>query len=85
MHGRWAHDVFLANKGIALVKTEAYPVVSHGPAPAPDPGRCKGLGDDLVAITVTVDDGAVYELATAAEHAELLTLPFDLDLTTTDA
>ena len=82
MHGRWVHDVFLANTGLALVKTDAYPVVSHGPAPAPDPARCKGLGDHLVALMVTIDDGRVYELATSVDNAALLTLPFDLDATT---
>lgn len=81
LHARWVHDVLLANKGLALVHTDAYPIVSVGPAPAPDPGECKGLGDAPVAMTVTTDEGAVYEIAAAGENAELLALPFDHDPT----
>ncbi|MGI9667890.1 MAG: hypothetical protein ACR2N2_12485 [Acidimicrobiia bacterium] len=79
LHARWVHDVLLANKGLALVVTDAYAIVSVGPAAAPDPGECKGLGDSPVAMTVQTDEGEAFEIAASRDQAELLALPFDHD------
>ncbi len=76
LHARWVHDVLLANKGIGLNLTTAYPVESSSTTEPPNPSECKGLGDDLVAITVHTDSGTTYELGTSRENAKLLVQPF---------
>ena len=76
LYARWVHDVLLANKGIGLNLTAAYPVASSAATAPPDPSECKGFGDDLVSVTVQTDSGTTYELGTAREYLELLVQPF---------
>ena len=76
LHARWVHDVLLANKGLGLNLTAAYPVASTATADPPEPSECKGFGDDLVGLTVQTDSGTTYELGTARENVKLLHQPF---------
>ncbi len=76
LHARWVHDVLLANKGIGLNLTDAYPIASSATADPPDPSECKGLGDDRVGVTVRTDSGTTYELGTARKNVKLLLQAF---------
>jgi hypothetical protein len=75
-YARWVHDVLLVHAGLALVRFQALPVrAADGPI-APAPGvKLKG-GGEPVSLQVTLDDGSVFDVATSASGAELLSGPF---------
>lgn len=76
-YARWVQRVLLSNKGAFLNLTDAYPVASGVRTNDPDSAKCKGLGERVVAVTITTDDGMSLEIATSAEFTELLFAPFD--------
>ena len=78
MHALWVHDVLLANKGFARVRTMPYGVQRIArPVAAVDASTIKGLGDDPVSFVVIVDDGRELEIVTDLEHAGMAIGSFD--------
>ena len=73
---RWMHDVLIVSRGPGLGQTSGYPVASQARAPHPDPATCKGLGDAPIALSIGTDHGDSFEIAAAADDADLLFLPF---------
>lgn len=61
---RWVHDVLLVQKGLALARTEALPVVASGPSTQLSE-EIRGLGDAPVVMTLVLDDGTSVDLATS--------------------
>jgi hypothetical protein len=77
MHALWVHDVLLANKGFALVRTVPHGVqqISRHVSQM-DASTVKGLGDDPVSLVVVFDDGTEVEIATDADFADAASGPF---------
>ena len=82
MHTLWIHDVLLANKGFARVRTVPYGVQGIvRPIASVDASTVKGLGDDPVSFVVIADDGSEVEAATDLEHADMAIGPFEMSVT----
>jgi hypothetical protein len=77
MHAVWVHDVLLANKGLALVRTVPYGVQRTSRSISRvDASSVKGLGDDPVSFIVVFDDASEVEIATEAHIADTALGPF---------
>jgi hypothetical protein len=66
-YGRWVHDVLIVHRGMALVRTTAYPVASCGPALAPTEPPPSHLGDAPLVMQLALDDGAIIEMGVPHE------------------
>jgi hypothetical protein len=75
-YARWVHDVLLVHSGMALVRYQALPVRSIDDPIAPAPGVKLREVNHPVSLRMTLDDGSVLEVASAASSTELLTGPF---------
>jgi hypothetical protein len=64
----WVHDVLLVQHGVALVRTEAYPVAGlSASSTSEDTGEIRGLGDAPLLMTLELDSGSSIELAAPAD------------------
>jgi hypothetical protein len=72
-YGHWVHDVLIVHRGLGLVRTTPYPVASCAPphdATAPAPSH---LGRAPVVVQLTLDDGAILEMAAPHDSIAALT------------
>jgi hypothetical protein len=75
-HARWVHDVLLVHVGLALVRFRAHPVAAVDAPLAPTSDvKLKG-GDDVVSVSLRLDDGSVVEIAGLRSAAGMLLGPF---------
>jgi hypothetical protein len=81
--GCWAHDVLAVQQGLGLVRTRLLPAASvEGPTPvAAD--TIKGLGESVLSIIVTLDDGSKVEVAGNAAASALLVGPPQIEIVAT--
>jgi len=70
-YGRWVHDVLIVHRGLALVRTTAYPVASAGP-PDASTEPPSHLGEAPLVMELTFDDGAIVEMAVPHESSAAL-------------
>jgi hypothetical protein len=82
-YAAWVHDVLIVHQGLALVRSTALPVRSAADVKAAPQDDVKGLGDNPTLLTLTLDNGAVVELAAPAEARELMVGPFKNALVST--
>lgn len=76
-YARWVHDVLLVQHGLALLRTEAYPVAGlRASRTSEDAGEMRGLGDAPLVITLDLDSRSVIELAAPATVRNLAFGPF---------
>ena len=76
-HGLCVQDVFLSDKGLALVWTVPRGVDRAARPFTPlDTSAVEGLGDDPVSFVVIMDDGGDFELASSREHTDIAIGPF---------
>jgi hypothetical protein len=66
-YGRWVHDVLIVHTGLALVRNTVYPVASRTVSFAPSDPTPSHLGAAPLAAQLTLDDGAVIEVAVPRE------------------
>jgi hypothetical protein len=73
-YARWVHDVLIVHRGMALVRSAAYPVTSCTalPVSAEPPRR---LGDAPLSVELTLDGGAIAEMAVPSEASDFLLEP----------
>src|SRR6266545_4580055 len=71
-HGRWVHDVLIVHSGLALVRNTVYPVASRTVSFAPSDPTPSRLGEAPRATQLTLDDGAVIEMAVPRETSTAL-------------
>lgn len=84
-HARWVHDVLLVHVGLALVRFRALPVAAVDVPVAPTTDvKVKG-GDDVVSVSLRLDDGSVVRVAGLRSAAGMLLGPFtDVSQSTAD-
>ena len=76
-YARWVHDVLIVHVGVALVRTQVFPIASiermddSDAVPAP-----KRLGANPSIIRLRLDDGSVMVMAVPANAAVLQRGPF---------
>ena len=63
-HARWAHDVLLVHRGLALARCE--PVLVAGLTGPVRTLAVKGLGDRPMLLQLLLEDGRLVELATSS-------------------
>ena len=80
-YARWVHDVLIVHQGLAMVRNRALPVASASPATISS-GEVRGLGEDPVAVRLSLDGGEVVEVAAATADGDMLSGPFSERLTT---
>jgi hypothetical protein len=66
-YARWVHDVLLVQHGLALVRTEAYPVAALSASSASRDVEIRGLGDAPIVMTLELDSGSSIELAAPSD------------------
>jgi hypothetical protein len=81
LFARWTHDVLLVNRGVALVRSDAFGVTrTSGPLTNGDPDAIRGLGTEPVLFTVVLDNGASVQIAAPADATAISVGPFAGDL-----
>ena len=74
---RWAHDVLVIHRGLALVRTDLLGVSrAVGSIGAADAKPLRHLGADPCTLTLVLDSGASVQLAASANHRGTMVGPF---------
>jgi hypothetical protein len=76
-YARWVHDVLLVHQGLALVRNRALPVASvTGPLLSVRTGEITKLGPSPVVLALTLDSGAMAELASPSDERDVMVGPY---------
>jgi hypothetical protein len=76
-YARWVHDVLLVQHGLALVRTEAYPVAALSVSSTSQDDEIRGIGDAPIVMTLELDSGSSIELAAPSNVRNTVIGPFD--------
>jgi hypothetical protein len=76
-YARWVHDVLLVHRGLALARNTALPVASvDGSLVAAAPQDVPALGPSPVVLTLTLDGGAIVDLAGRSQDRDAVVGPY---------